>query len=449
MMNYQRQPNRPGTAWTRLRTDRRGIALPMMAILFVVLLAFMGLVLDGGRIYFEKRRMQFAADAGSYAGAHEVRRGNTGLVVLASRTDAELNGYEHGAGTKEVDVYHPPVSGNYAGNSGFVEVVVSETVPTYFMSVLNINEATVRTRAVSGVVNNGNLCVLTLDPSRDRALRVTGTPRLETDCEIQVNSTSTRALEVNGTGELVANCDQYEAGNCIGVTGEPRVAGGGYVSPEPVTGVDPTPDPFAMRPQPVQEHFVESLTAALAANPIGSDVTLKPGYYPTEVVINSGTVLFEEGVYYLQRGLRATGGTLQSLGAGTSFYNYNQTGSDFFHIGGNVVGNLYAWSAGPTPTYETVSHQSMDNMLFWNNRNTTDVSPGHLVRGTSGSCWGGIVYIPTQHLDFAGNTDSGCVGYWSMIIANTIDLSGTSGVQVITSPPGGLIPELTTVTMVE
>jgi hypothetical protein len=91
----------------------------------------------------------------------------------------------------------------------------------------------------------------------------------------------------------------------------------------------------------------------------------------------------------------------------------------------------------------------MDNMLVWNNRNTTDRSPGHLVRGTSGSCWGGIVYIPTQHLDFAGNTDSGCAGYWSMIIANTIDLSGTSGVQVITSPPGGLIPELTTVTMVE
>jgi Flp pilus assembly protein TadG len=46
MMNYQRQRNRPGTAWTRLRTDRRGIALPMMAILFAVLLAFMGLVLD-------------------------------------------------------------------------------------------------------------------------------------------------------------------------------------------------------------------------------------------------------------------------------------------------------------------------------------------------------------------------------------------------------------------
>jgi hypothetical protein len=249
----------------------------MMAVLFAALLAFMGLVLDGGRIYFEKRRMQFAADAGSYAGAHEVMRGNDGLVVLASRTDAGLNGYEHGAGTKEVDVYHPPVSGNYAGNSGFVEVVVSETVPTYFMSVLNINEATVRTRAVSGVVNNGNLCVLALDPSRDRALRVTGTPRLDTECEIHVKSTSTRALEVNGAGQLVANCDQFDAGNCIGVVGEPRVAGGGYVSPDPVLDLEPTPDPFALRPQPVVGDFTLSLTAALAANPIGTNVTLKPG----------------------------------------------------------------------------------------------------------------------------------------------------------------------------
>ena len=62
------------------RNSRRGIALPMMAILFAVLLAFMGLVLDGGHIYFQKRRMQFAADAGSYAGAQEVMRRNTGLV---------------------------------------------------------------------------------------------------------------------------------------------------------------------------------------------------------------------------------------------------------------------------------------------------------------------------------------------------------------------------------
>jgi Flp pilus assembly protein TadG len=445
MMNYRQQRNRPGTAWTRLRTDRRGIAMPMMAILFGVLLAFLGLVLDGGHIYFEKRRMQFAADAGSYAGAQEVMRGNSGRVESAARTDAGLNGYPHGTETKQVDVYNPPISGTYTGNSGFVEVVVSETVPTYFMRILNFNEATVRTRAVSGVVNNGDLCVLALDPSRDRSLRVTGTPRLETDCEIQVNSDSTRALEVNGAGELVANCNQFAAGDCIGVTGEPRVTGGGYVSPNPVTGVTPTPDPFALRPQPVQGDFMLSATAALAANPISSNVTLQPGYYPNPIVINGGTVLFEEGVYYLQRGFRATGGTIRSQGAGTSFYNYNQSGNDFFDIGGNVQAYLSAWSGTTT----NVSYHSMDNILFWNNRNTTPRSPGHLIRGTSGTCWGGVVYIPTQHLDFAGNTSTGCAGYWTMIIANTIDLSGTSGVQVITSPPDGLIPELTTVTMVE
>jgi len=365
--------------------------------------------------------------------------------VAAARTDASLNGYEHGAGTIVVDVYNPPATGLYAGNNGFVEVVVSEEFPTYFMRVLNINEATVRTRAVSGVVNNGNLCVLALDPSRDRALRVTGTPRLQTNCEIQVNSTSTRALEVNGTGELVANCDQVA--NCIGVTGEPRVAGGGYVSPTPQTGVTPTPDPFAMRAQPVVGDFALSPTAALAANPISSNVTLRPGYYPNTLTINGGTVLFEAGVYYLQRGLKATGGSLQSLGAGTSFYNHNQAGNDFIDIGGNVTASLYAWTG--QGVFPSTSHESMDNMLFWNNRNTTHRNPGHLVRGTSGTCWGGIIYIPTQHLDFAGNSITGCDGYWTMFVANTIDLSGTAGVQVINDPPDGVVPELATVTMVE
>ena len=41
---------------------RSGQMLPMVSVLLVILIAMSGLVLDGGRIYFEKRRMPNAAD---------------------------------------------------------------------------------------------------------------------------------------------------------------------------------------------------------------------------------------------------------------------------------------------------------------------------------------------------------------------------------------------------
>jgi Flp pilus assembly protein TadG len=83
----------------RLRHGERGVAAIMMAILFAVFIAFAGMVLDGGRIYFEKRRMQAAADAAAYGGALELRRGfrpNLNLeteIVTAGCDDSKLNGF--------------------------------------------------------------------------------------------------------------------------------------------------------------------------------------------------------------------------------------------------------------------------------------------------------------------------------------------------------------------
>ena len=50
----------------------------MLTVAFATMLALMGLVFDGGRIYYEKRRLQAAADAGAFAAAQELRRGHRG-----------------------------------------------------------------------------------------------------------------------------------------------------------------------------------------------------------------------------------------------------------------------------------------------------------------------------------------------------------------------------------
>lgn len=423
-----RNPSRPN------RKNRRGIALPMMALLIAVLLAFAGLVLDGGRLYFEKRKMQAAADAGAFAGAHEVKRGNTGRVDIASKEDARLNSYEHGVGTIQIDVNNPPLSGEFQ-NNGFVEVVIQQEIPTYFMRVLNFNQATVRARAVAGLLAYSDLCLLALDPDGRAALRVTGTPRLEADCGVMVNSDNDRAIEVNGSGELISQW--------IGTAGQARTAGGGLMIPSIAEYALPMTDPFAARTEPVAANYPLSPTAGLAASTISTDTVLQPGLYPTQISITNGTVTFLPGQYYLTRGLSATGGALLGEG-GVGFFNYNERGNDFITITATAEAHLVAASTVPSLPFP---QNSMQNILFWARRTSGDREPGNLIRGTADSSFTGALYFSDEHLDFAGSSDT--TGAWALIVAKSVDLSGTSGVQRIEPPPDGTFPELSMVTLVE
>ena len=62
---------------SRLKEDNRAAILIITALLFPVLLAFLALALDVGKIYDLKRRTQNAANAGAIGGAYEVYRQNT------------------------------------------------------------------------------------------------------------------------------------------------------------------------------------------------------------------------------------------------------------------------------------------------------------------------------------------------------------------------------------
>ena len=71
----------------KLKSDKRAVMLPMFALMFAAMLAFLGLLFDGGRIYFEKRRMQVAADAGARGGALELIRDDASTYVDSGGKD--------------------------------------------------------------------------------------------------------------------------------------------------------------------------------------------------------------------------------------------------------------------------------------------------------------------------------------------------------------------------
>ena len=107
---------RDGGALTSMQdhaTGNRGQTLITFAVLIGGVLAFMGLIFDGGRLYYEKARMQAAAEAGAagaLAGSWEQQRRNTANVEAAAKQSTKLNGFEHGVGGVNVQV--TPSAGN-------------------------------------------------------------------------------------------------------------------------------------------------------------------------------------------------------------------------------------------------------------------------------------------------------------------------------------------------
>src|SRR5258708_25193788 len=97
------------------RNGERGVIMILAAATIIVLVAFMGLALDASYMYFHKRAMQTAADAGAYAGALEKLRGTVD-VTAASQKDTAINGFADGSNAVTVAVNSPPLSGSKTGN---------------------------------------------------------------------------------------------------------------------------------------------------------------------------------------------------------------------------------------------------------------------------------------------------------------------------------------------
>ncbi len=390
-----------------LARNRSGQTIVVTAVLLPALLAVTGLVVDGGLVYQVKRRMQTAADAGAIGAAQEMWRGGSGTVVVsAARSDAALNGFVHDSNAT-VEVNRPPLAGPRSTDGRFVEVIVRRSVPTTFLRVINRNSTEVAARAVAGLINSADGCVMSLDPSERGALTVQGTSALWADCAVYVNSNDSRAINVNG-------------GGCI-YAGDVAVRGG-WVSNGSANCINPPPSPEMPRALDPLAYLIPPLVTGLAVGVntkiTEGAVTLNPGRYVGGIEISGGTVTFSPGTYILDGGgLKITGNAVV-VGNGVTFYNTN-TGPiglwGDFDIAGTVQADLRAPDSGP---YE--------GMLFWNDSNAPNREPGSVIAGTSDSRLEGALYFPTTHVTWAGTSST---ANWNMIIAATVTITGNAVVS--------------------
>ena len=189
------------------RRDNRAIFLPVFALLFATMLAFLGLTFDGGRLLFEKRRMQVAADAGARGATFEILRGNRSMIDSAGKDDTALNGFEDAVGTVAVIIKSPPEAPTATAyrTASCAEAIITQDFPTTLMRAADtFSDSSVQARAVACVqADNGPPCVLALDCGSDEiGLEIDGDAKLFAhNCDIIVNSQKNPgSITINGTG---------------------------------------------------------------------------------------------------------------------------------------------------------------------------------------------------------------------------------------------------------
>lgn len=113
--------------------DRRKISsedgqvLIQVTLMLVVLLAFVGLAIDGGLVYAERRHMQNAADAGALAGARELCLGHT-----ASEAEAKAREYLIFNGVLDSAI----LGGDISVVDNVVDVTARVTTNTFLMGLI-------------------------------------------------------------------------------------------------------------------------------------------------------------------------------------------------------------------------------------------------------------------------------------------------------------------------
>ncbi|MEZ4520335.1 MAG: pilus assembly protein TadG-related protein [Thermomicrobiales bacterium] len=126
---------------SRLKNPKHhnGQVIVLFALLLPVLIGIMGLAIDAGMIFQERRSLQSAADLSALAGASQLPA-DPGAAESVARSVATENGVPGGA--------IAAVAG-YGGDDSKIEVTIDQTVGLFFMPVLGLDSVNISARAVA------------------------------------------------------------------------------------------------------------------------------------------------------------------------------------------------------------------------------------------------------------------------------------------------------------
>lgn len=427
----------------RRNSSERGQVLVIFSLAFIALVSFVALSIDGGNIYADRRQAQAASDTAAMSAALAIMSGyGPGQVEQVALLKAADNGYAHSPPETSVVVNWPPAAPHaYAGNSNYVQVIITNQVETFFAHLfyagplqqtvqsvahVSLNEDLMPGYAVFGA--NATACpTIQFDGSQDTY--VSGGGSILSNSTASCSCGSTGGSGVNEGSGSVTIADPSTAG--IYAVGEWCEYPSSYnSSPEPAGGAGQE----YLDPPPLVDCSGLDDRRSEGDKVINGTATLTPGRYDSFwFTSSSANITLEPGIYCLAGEIDGISDTLAfqaDAGAtvvGTDVMIFLEDTAGGLRTAGTANITLEAGdpSGASVPELIDASGEDWRGMLLYahpDNSNEIHLS------GDSGSTYTGTVYAPGSHCTVQGS--GGAIGLNTQLLCDTIRITGSGDLDI-------------------
>ena len=369
------------------------------------------LAVDGGNAYQEKRDVQNTAD-NTALGAAISRIKNNNTWVDEAYSIANKAGYDNNGESNIVKIYSPPITGLYVGDIEYIQVLITHHVPTFFGSVIGVDEVVVSGEAISRTTTpeikeifDGN-ALISLAPTSDcqnkRSFWVHGEATISlSGGGIFVNSDNPDcALITYGSGSI-----RIEEGFDIELVG-----GADIQKPKSITPYPPnTGNPSIPYPPPL---FMPKVGCTTTATIMDDGETLSPGSWGDGNFPPENIKHLSSGVYCVENDfILNANSTLEGNGVLIVVPN------GMIRMNGSSNINLKAMYSENNPLSGLLIYAPIEN------QNTFTFA------GSAESSLKGLILAPGANIRITGGYEK--TGIHSQIISRTFEADGNSDTQII------------------
>lgn len=417
---------------TSLTRKRSGAVAVWLLVSLLVILGIVAIGMDGGRMMEKRRHAQATADAAALAAAEQLflaehpsltgsskklRRSRKRRTARDAALDvAKANGFDNDGKTSIVQFNWPPKSGEFAGRTDCVEIIVQYNLGGTFSGIFKKNTLPVKARAVA-LGRTMPVGVVVLKRNGANAFLNEAAAFTLVNSRMYINSTHQFAFKQKKPGLVVADAFNIAGG---------ADTGGAIIVGDMNTGTRQVGDPLRDLPVPtsVSVQSKTQLVPGIKPKP------LLPGIYRGGIKINAlVTVMMLPGVYILEGGgLEVNaGGSL----IGTEVMIYNTNGAAKADSIDMKAGSIVALTAPTSGDYQGVS-------IFQDRAVTDDIK-------LTDASISGTIYAPAADVKLIGNVVAG-ITLGGAYVVDSLDVSGVGAINI---DLGGNRPPIPEIALVE
>jgi hypothetical protein len=438
--------------------------LVIITLAIIGLVGITGLAIDGGMAFSDRRHAQNAADTAALAGALEKIDAQKTMTEIAARTPMRVaaldraadNGYTNNLVTSTVEVYTCDETGlgancpaPYAGDSDYVQVIITSHVSTFFARVVGIPQVHNRVQAIaladdddSGPLFDGaGIISLNPDCPSQGSFIVSGNSDItilggglfsnsDDECAFKC-STSAGTLDVQG-GITTAGGDYTWGGDCeTTMIGDTASDGDQY---HYSLDIPDLPEP----PECDSTDF-SNFTLPGVGNFIYEGVTypasiLYPGYYgtfPPKKDQNGNNlqdhVVMMPGVYCVASVVKLVDQNLHLYGDDITLYVRPGNG---FNINGGKV-QLHALNGNGEPyLHSDFDYSPFYNYLFVVAPDYSGAVTACNFEGNAVNVYEGAIFAPHCDITINGTEDTPSGGIDAQIIGYNVTVNGNANLTI-------------------